>query len=129
MTDKAAADLKVALDAMRLARAEDHKACARLTARVKELEKAADLVRDILCTVHPSHLAPHGALGRIAEAVSFDPAAYERYRSGYGGAREFAEGTRDEKSERCDDCGVPLPGPRLLTRLFCGACAFKAGTP
>jgi hypothetical protein len=38
MTGRDASALQCQLDAMRLARAEDAKTCARLTARVKELE-------------------------------------------------------------------------------------------
>jgi hypothetical protein len=46
MTDRDATELKLQLDAMRAARAEDARTCARLTARVKDLEvQVGDLER------------------------------------------------------------------------------------
>jgi hypothetical protein len=107
MTDRDASALQSQLDAMRLARAEDHKTCARLTARVKELEAEVDSLK---------HAGDHW----IAEAAGQADAVMRAHGM-------LAEGTRDEKAERCDDCGVPLPGARLGSlSLYCGTCAFKA---
>jgi hypothetical protein len=96
MTDKAAADLKIALDAMRMARAEDAKLCARLTARVAELEEEV------------------AQLGRDRDAL--DPFASER-------AAKLAEGTRDETAARCSCCRVPAAAYDHLGR--CGMCASE----
>ena len=106
MTDPRNDCLAMQLQAMRAARDEDAKTCARLTARVKELERRESAVRDILLTVHASHLAPHGALGKIASVVGFDPDTWSRYRSSQE-APILAEGTRDETATRCQLCKVP----------------------
>jgi hypothetical protein len=82
MTDRDASALQSQLDAMRMARAEDAKTCARLTARVKELEAEVSLVR--------GYLQEYQDTGRIA-----------------WNERPLAEGTRDEKAARCATCKVP----------------------
>ena len=107
MTDKAAAGLKVELDAMRLARAEDAKLCARLEARVKQLEGEVASLK---------HSRDHW----LAEAGEQADAVMRAHGM-------LAEGTRYETTERCDDCGVPMPGPRRRgLHLLCWTCLPKA---
>lgn len=95
MTDKAAADLKVALDAMRLARAEDAKLCARLAARVKELEAEFE---------------------RLRSALTFD----QELALGYAGS--IADGTRDKTAARCKRCRVPIDLKSSISDELCGGC-------
>ncbi len=99
MTDRDATQLKIELDAMRLARAEDAKTCARLTARVKELEVEAASLK---------HARDHW----IAEAGEQSDAVMRAHRM-------LAEGTRDEKVNRCDVCAVPVSN---LAARRCDAC-------
>jgi hypothetical protein len=122
MTDSAAMRLKVELDAMRIARRADHKECARLTARVAELEQEVARLQT----------APPGVWGALIEAVSklrgrwsyADDCDHKRssceeigcfgsiFRAYEAAVREptrLAEGTRDETAERrCADCDVPI---------------------
>jgi hypothetical protein len=106
MTDMAAADLRLQLDAMRAARAEDAKACARLTARVKELEA------EVASLAHARDYWVAKA-GELAEATM---AAHGM----------LAEGTRDETAARCAGCEVPVDDADHLTRGHCGVCAGGA---
>jgi hypothetical protein len=110
MTDKAAADLRIQLDAMRMARAEDAKTCARLTARVKELEAEVAQAKSDL-DVHRWAIHDSGILD--GDNVSLKRLMVEALRrkgyefsSGYTG---LADGTRDEKAARCWVCSVPIP--------------------
>jgi hypothetical protein len=105
MTDRTAADLLTSLEAMRLVRAEDHRACARLAARVKELE--AEVAS--LANARDHWMAK---AGELAEATM----------SAHG---MLAEGTREEKVNRCDVCAVPVSS---IAARRCGACDRKHGT-
>jgi hypothetical protein len=98
MTDRDATELKIQLDAMRMARAEDAKTCARLTARVKELEAEVASLR---------HARDHwlAKAGEQADAVMRAHAM-------------LAEGTRDEKAARCAGCLVPVQEGAIL----CAGC-------
>lgn len=88
MTDRSAAELKSQLDAMRLVRAEDHRACARLAARAKELE--AEVAS--LANARDYWMAKAGEqAGAVMRAHGM-----------------LAEGTRDGKARRCQRCYVPI---------------------
>jgi hypothetical protein len=102
MTDRDASALQCQLDAMRLARAEDAKTCARLTARVKELE--AEVER-----THP----PLPVKGCSCGGCDLIRRAREDEQP------KLAEGTRDEKVNRCDVCAVPVSN---LAARRCDAC-------
>jgi len=96
MTAKSASDLAIEIDAMRLAREQDHKECARLTARAKELET---ILRDGHSVTR--HVDTHGicAWRRHVERV-------------VGQVRDeaprLADGTRDEEAMRCILCRTPI---------------------
>jgi hypothetical protein len=92
-------------DAMSMARAEDHRSCARLTARVKELE--AEVARWRTETRAP----PLPIAGCTCHAC-------EVLRRHQMEARRFAEGTRDEKAARCAGCLVPVDDGLIV----CAAC-------
>jgi hypothetical protein len=91
-------------DGMKLARAEDHRACARLTARVKELE--AEVAR-----THPP-LPVKGCACSGCDLI-------RRAREDEGPV--LAEGTRYEKAARCDcRCGCRVPVNRA--QRICAKC-------
>jgi hypothetical protein len=124
MTDRTAADLLISLEVMRLVRSEDHRACVRLAARVKELEeevaslahardywmaRAGELSGAVLGIRKPSDGERMEAMTTLLEA---DRA-------------KLAEGTREEKVNRCDVCAVPVSN---IAARRCDACDRKHGT-
>jgi hypothetical protein len=99
-------------DAMRLARAEDHRSCARLTARVKELEaEVASLRRHdggrvtvrgaYSCADEHAWVQGNDPIFQVCNRC---PA--ERVMP-LAKVEQLAEGTRDEKAARCGACKVP----------------------
>jgi hypothetical protein len=121
MTDRDATQLRIELDAMRMARAEDHRSCARLTARVKELEaevaslkhakdwwmgKTAECADAVLRAGKPSDGERMEALTALLEA---DKA-------------KLAEGTRDETVRRCTRCNCPVDPSEPACVTFCRIC-------
>lgn len=123
-THATATQLATELDAMRRARAEDEKTCARLTARVKELEAEVAKLRSFSSgkvTVRGSYscAGEHTWVqGNDPEFQGCNRCPAERTTP----LAQIAEGTRNEVAEhRCPRCFTPQlsPGP-------CGPCVRGA---
>jgi hypothetical protein len=96
MTAKPTCPCGVDIEGMRLARAEDHKACARLAARVRELEAEVRLLRS---------------------AMTFDQVA------ALGFGRRGANWTPPKSGERCFTAQEPDPIRGTTGDEWCASCS------